>query len=109
MKTFLPSVSLQPDVLIKKRKLDSNVRSEFEVNLSKIKEHLDEMEALVNSDVKIVALEQSHIERKPLFDQLLVFGQEIIADGINGHLLHIYTFILLKSVCFVEMKWYRVS
>ena len=107
MKTFLPSVSLQPDVLIKKRKLDSNVRSEFEVNLSKIKEHLDEMEALVNSDVKIVAfekLEQSHIERKPLFDQLLVFGQEIIADGINGHLLHIYTFILLKSVCFVEMK-----
>ena len=83
-------VWLQPDVLIKKRKLDSNVRSEFEVSLSKIKKHLDEMEALINSDAKIAVLEQSHIEHKSLFDQLLLFGQDIIADGLNGHYFLIF-------------------
>ena len=78
-------VWFQADVTIKKRKLDSNLRSEFETNLNKMKQHLDEMEVLVPGDSKIVVLEQSHIEHKSIMDLVLKFGQDIIAKGLNGN------------------------
>ena len=68
--------------------MNSNLRSEFETNVSKIKQHLDKMEVRVNSDSKIVVLEQSHIEHKPLLDQALKSGQILILELHDGNSIY---------------------
>ena len=73
-------------MLVKKRKLNSDRRHEFEEAVDKLKNHLDNMEQLVRTGCEVATLEQTQLEHKPDLDQVLKSGHVLIGELQNGEL-----------------------
>lgn len=69
---------------IKKRKLDSDRRSQFEEAISAAKQHLEQMELQLDGDSNMEDLERRHIDHKPLLDQVLKSGHVLVDELENG-------------------------
>lgn len=77
---------LQDATSIKKRKLDSDRRNQFEEAIQSAKHHLEEMELLIDSDSKAEDLVQRHSVHKFLLDQVLKSGHVLVDELQNGKL-----------------------
>ncbi|XP_046644687.1 utrophin-like isoform X8 [Daphnia pulicaria] len=68
---------------IKKRKLDSDRRFQFEETIKTAKEHLEQMEVLLEGDSNSEDLEKRHVENKPLLDHVLKSGHVLLDELQN--------------------------
>ncbi|EFX89386.1 dystrophin [Daphnia pulex] len=68
---------------IKKRKLDSGRRFQFEETIKTAKEHLEQMEVLLEEDSNSEDLEKRHVENKPLLDHVLKSGHVLLDELQN--------------------------
>lgn len=69
---------------IKKRKLDSDRRSQFEEAISSANQYLEQIELQLDGDANVDDLECRHIDHKPLLDQVLKSGHVLVDDLENG-------------------------
>lgn len=70
---------------IKKRKLNSDRRFQFEETIKAATEHLEQMEMLLEGDSKSQDLEKRHVENKPLLDHVLKSGHVLLDELQNGN------------------------
>jgi hypothetical protein len=70
---------------IKKRKLNSDKRFQFEETIKVATEHLEQMEMLLEGDSKSQDLEKRHVENKPLLDHVLKSGHVLLDELQNGN------------------------
>jgi hypothetical protein len=81
-------------MLVKKRKLNSDRRREFEEAVDKLKNHLDNMEQLVRTGCEVATLEQTQLEHKPDLDQVLKSGHVLIGELQNGESCSLRCFVV---------------
>lgn len=81
--------SSQENSCIKKRKLDSERRVQYEEAMLSANQHLDELERLLDGDLSVVTdLELRHNQQKPLLDQVLKSGH-ILVDELQSGEFHV--------------------
>jgi len=84
----------EDEMLVKKRKLNSDRRREFEEAVDKLKNHLDNMEQLVRTGCEVATLEQTQLEHKPDLDQVLKSGHVLIGELQNGESCSLRCFVV---------------
>ena len=69
--------------------MDSDRHSQYEEALGAVKQHLEQMEELLNAESNGITSfdEQRHFEQKPLLDQVLKSGHLLIDALENGRAL----------------------
>lgn len=79
--------------------MDSNRQSQYDEAIQAAKQHLNEMERLLDDDsTNASSLEDSHNKQKPLLDQVLKSGHILIDELENGRFPTLFFFFLLPSL-----------
>lgn len=80
----LTSIRAQDSTTIKKRRLDPNRQAEFDEAVYEAKQHLDRMEALIDTEKQTESLEKRHQEHKSILDQVLNTGHALVDELEEG-------------------------